>query len=154
MPLRAEMRWLWGDWRIPRKSKFSKPLSAVAVQSGWVLSLRMASTGSFWMMRGSKEEQRKRGCILKRSRSRSRVSGFLHKSCTDREESEWIHAEVDRFLLYLEGKDVKWPQWAGGQERSWGSWAGRKENLWPCPTWSCGPTLQEVETGKKIQTKD
>lgn len=99
MLLRAETRWLWGDWRIPTQSKFSKPLSAVAVQSGWVLSLRMTSTGSFWMMRGSKEEQRKRGCILKRSRSRSRVSGFLHKSCTDQEESEWIHAEVHRIYI-------------------------------------------------------
>lgn len=98
------MRGLWGDWRIPAQSKSSTPLSAVAFQSGWVLSSRMTSTGSFWRMTGSKEEQRKRGCVLKRSTSRSRVSGFLHKSCSDQEESEWIHSSSQVFFFFMTWK--------------------------------------------------
>lgn len=44
----------------------------------------MNSTGVFWRMCESNEVPRKKGRILKDSTLRSRFSGFLHKSCSNK----------------------------------------------------------------------
>lgn len=90
-----------GEWRIWSQSKLSKwsserPLIALAAQSGWALSSRMTSTGVFWRMRESNEAPRKKTCIWKRSRLRSRFAGFLHKSCINKEKLKQVNKTIQR----------------------------------------------------------
>lgn len=142
-----------GEWRISSQSKLSKqcnerPLLALAVQSGWVLSSVMKWTGVFWRMRGSNEEQRKKGCILKQSRLRSRLTGFLHKSCLDKEEREAINHKITVWKTNGEGNVYK-PRSAARPEQSWRCWVRHMDNFWPSSTWYCGQAPQALETEKE-----